>query len=167
MAAEAYIGPVDVQELIGDMTVSGSVDLAAVASDAASEMNIRLGERYVVPLNITSPSLAAHHKIMIKLINARLAAGNLLMSTASATEYHELHNYGKWLREQALSDLDLIATGRIVLGGQSESLVENPMDQFTGPSVSNRDEFSAVEAFEDSFLRGEETGTAWGPGGWS
>ena len=116
MAASAYTHPDAVRELLGDMTVSGSIDLDAVASDAAAEMNIRLGERYVVPLDLDAPELAAHHADLIRLINARLAAGTLLMATATATEYHELHNYGKYLRDLALVDLDLIVSGRIVSG---------------------------------------------------
>ena len=149
------------------MTVSRSVDLDAVASDAAAEMNIRLGERYVVPLDMESLELAAHHKILIRLINARLAGGTLLMATATATEYHELHEYGKYLREQALLDLDLIVTGRIVLGGQSPSTVEIGVDAFTGPGIYNRDELSATESFEESYMRNAEFGQSWGPGRWS
>jgi hypothetical protein len=166
MAAQAYIDPSSVQELLGDLTVSGSIDLDAAASDAASEMNIRLGERYVVPLDIDHEDLASHHRDLIKLINARLAAGNLIMATATATEYHELHRWGEYLREMALTDLDLIVSGRVVLGGQTEQTTD-AADRYRGPSIVNHDDLSAVEAFEESFMRGSLQGQSWGPGDWS
>lgn len=167
MAGAAYIGPAEVRGQLGDMSISSGLSLDGFATDAASEMNVRLGERYVVPLDMEAPELAAHHKAMIEMINARLAAGRLLLAVTSPAEDRDLWNYGRYLVDLAMADLDLIVSGRVILGGQGDSTTESNLSDETGPLGYNHDQMSAVEAFEESFMRGNLIGQSWGPGRWS
>lgn len=165
MASPAYIGPEAVKAQLGDMTIASSISLDAIAVDAANEMNISIGERYTVPLDIDSPALLPHHKLLIQLINARLAAGRFLLSITSPTEDRDLWAYGRYLVDLATADLDRIVSGRVVLGGQEDSTSESDVSDETGPMLVNHDEVSAVYAFEDSFMSG--IGGRWAPGQWS
>lgn len=163
MASLAYIGPDQVQNHLGDLQVSSSISLDSVAEDAADEMNVRLGERYVVPLVLTAPELLPHHRKLIEQINGRLAAGRLIMSMASPSEDRDLHNYGKYLVDLAHGDLELIASGRVVLGGQAQSTAESSADDATGPKVYNLDGESGVEQFTEAFFGGNWN-NYWKPG---
>lgn len=166
MATEAYISPAEVQQQLGDMTIATGISLDALASDAAGEMNVRLGERYVVPINLDAPTLAAHHKLLLRLINARLAAGRFLLATTSPAEDRELHEYGMYLVNLAYEDLNLVSSGRVILAGQVDSTSESNLSDESGILISNHDSMSAVEAFEESFMRGNLIGQSWGPGVW-
>jgi hypothetical protein len=167
MATAAYIGPEAVKNQLGDMTIASSISLDAIAANAAGEMNIAIGERYLVPLNLDAPALLSHHRLMIELINARLAAGRFLLSQTSPVEDHDLWAYGKYLVDLAQMDIDRIVSGRVILGGQTDSTSTSDLSDETGPMVSNHDSMSAVTAFEESFMRGNLIGQSWGPGEWS
>lgn len=166
MATPAYVGPGDVKAQLGDMTIASSINLDAIASDAAGEINIALGERYVVPINMSAPDLLDHHKLLIRLINARLAAGRFLLAVTSATEDRDLWAYGKYLIDLAMNDIDRIVSGKTILGGQTDSTSTSDLSDETGPMISNHDSMSAVYAFEESFMRGNLIGQQWGPGSW-
>lgn len=159
----AYIDPDAVQAQLGDMAISTNISLDAVAEDAAGEMNVRLGERYVTPLNLSAAALLPHHKRMIELINARLAAGRLIMSIASPTEDRDLHRYGEYLIGLAMGDLELVTSGRVLLGGQTDAVTVIDQDKYAGPSIFNQDGESGVEMYVDAFYRGG-TFTWWSPG---
>ena len=163
MAGLAYIDPDQVQAHLGDMAVSSTIQLDAVAADAADEMNVRLGERYVVPLDLDAAALLPHHRRLVEQINARLAAGRLIMAIASPSEDRDLHNYGKYLVDLAMGDLDLIVSGRVLLGGQEDSAVTTDPDAWRGPSIFNQDEESGVEAYVESFYGGNWN-SWWQPG---
>ena len=163
MAGPAYIDPDQVQSHLGDLQISSAIGLDSVAEDAADEMNVRLGERYVVPLNLASPSLLPHHKKLVEQINGRLAAGRLIMAVASPSEDRDLHNYGKYLVDLAMGDLDLIVSGRVLLGGQADSTVTTDPDAHAGPKVYNVDAESGVEQYVEAFFGGNYS-NYWQPG---
>ena len=163
MAETAYIDPDAVQVQLGDMSIASSISLDAIAKDAAGEMNVRLGERYITPLDLDAVALLPHHRRMVELINARLAAGRLIMSIASPSEDRDLHRYGQYLVDLAMADLDLIVSGRVILGGQTDATVTIDQDEHRGPSIANVDEESGVEAFNQAFYGGNWS-TWWAPG---
>lgn len=139
----AYCKPTDL--LIGDVTLSGAMSRESFVNDAADEMDARIGFVYVLPL----AGLAPHAVVLLKMINARLASGRLLMSMSSVSENHDVHRYGEWLIKEAYADLTNICNQTINLVGAV--LIADPTPNVA--TIYNRDEESAVEVFEDAFMR--------------
>ena len=96
---------------------------------------------------------------MLKMMNARLAGGRLIMALAVGGEDRQLQAYGASLAQLAYDDLNRIVGGSVLLGGQAEV---GPTRAVDIPGIVNYDEESAVYAFENTVLGG---GTWWwGPG---
>ena len=142
--------------LLGDLAISPSIPLDDILRAASDEIDARLGDLYVVPL----AGLAQHHATLIKLICARLASGRLILAMAAGGEDRMLHSYGESLIRDAYSDLNLIATGKIILTGVQEVAGQGNSDNI--PGIVNYDADSVVTSFERTVMRGEDW--YWEPG---
>jgi hypothetical protein len=138
---------------------------------AADAMDAKLGYVYEVPLD--QNVLPAHQWGVLKMINARLASGQLIMSRASAAQESQVHAYALYLIRQAESDLAAIANGDVDLqaprvgeDGIPTGTVEDPTyydPMARVPSGWNPDRTSAVTMFEKNFMGGFTEGEPWVP----
>lgn len=142
--------------LLGDLAISPSIPMDDILRAASDEIDARLGELYVVPL----AGLTSHHATLVKLICARLASGRLILAAAIGGEDRTLHAYGESLIRDAYNDLNMIATGKIILTGVQEVAGQGNSDNM--PGIVNYDSDSVVTSFERTIMRGEDW--YWEPG---
>lgn len=151
--------------LLGDMTLSSRLSPAKFLADSADEIDVRIGRIYVTPVNL--PALEQTSRLTLKLANARLASGRLLMAQAQAAQDDSLHAYGMYLIGEAENVIAAIETNRLQLEGADvrDDLLDTP-----APKVTNYDARSPVEEFYDEFLGGGAASPLprspiWRPGG--
>lgn len=145
--------------LTGDLHISSKVDKQKVIDDAAEEIDSKIGFLYSLPIPFVS--LPLHQKLLLKQINNKLASGRLILALDIVGEENSLHAYGLRLVTEATGELMLIANGQVDLDAPRW---ETPDDSYTDktPTIKNRDAESAVDQFENSFMRGEPS--YWTPG---
>lgn len=131
--------------LLGNVPTPASA--ATYVQSTADEMDSIIGLQYVTPVvldvNVQAERAGA---LLLKRINAWLASGRLLMALDAGGEDDQLHQYAKYLVDQALMALGQIADGTIILPGADPV---NPGDnqRVTGPLASFEDDASVVEQF--------------------
>lgn len=148
----AYCAVTDL--VIGNIPTPAYLDLEKIVQDAADEMDMVLGQRYVTPINASETALPIEIRIprpaslMLKRINATLASGRLLLAVASPEENRNLHAYAWSLVQEAKQALESIRVGDVVI--QNAPVLENTNDgQNSGPWIANKDAESNVDAFYD------------------
>lgn len=154
----AYSEPADM--LLGDLVVSDSVDLNIYTEGATNEINSRLGYIYVLPLVWGGAPGQAQGEALLKTINNKLATGRLIMSIAIGKSQEQTHAYGRSLVEEAFHDLRLLVERTLTLDADLVSGAAGP----PGAMVTNQDEYSAVDAFEQEFFRNAGDTAVWRPG---
>jgi hypothetical protein len=148
--------------LLGDMTISSAISPAKFVADTADEIDVRISRIYVVPIqgDLTPPSL-----LVLKLANARLASGRMLMAQAQAAQDTRLHQYAMYLIREANATIDAIETNRLPLEG---ALIRDDVHDTPTPSIKNVDSASPVDAFYNEFMTGRMTplpeSPIWRPG---
>jgi hypothetical protein len=118
--------------------------------DAADEINLRLANRYRVPVVFTAEQqqLYAATLLFLKQLNVHIATGRLIMALDARGENDTLHAYGASLVSGALELIQDILKGDISLeGAVSLNDLENVDHGSTRPALANLDPFSQVEAF--------------------
>lgn len=147
--------------ILGD-TPLGTIDASKYVDNAFTDMNSRLG--YVYELPITASAVAEHQWDLLKKINTFIASGRLIMAQAAGAEDNALHSYGLSLVQEGFADLGLILDGSLPLS--ATPVAGSAPD--SGPTITNRDEYSGVELFEDNFYTswtdGWGQGAMWRPG---
>lgn len=129
----------------------------------AEAMDSKLGYLYAVPVDIgTGSSLPTHQKLLLKTINAKMATGRMLMSSAVGSQNSEVNAYAAYLIREAEMDLASIANGQVDLNaprvdesGDGVGNVEDPTvdDPFARiPGGWNADQTSAVTTFEKNYM---------------
>lgn len=127
--------------LLGDLTVAASVDKQKYVVDAGDEIDSRIGLLYVLPLDDLAPA----SKSLLKRINNNLATGRLIMAVAAGGEDSSIQKYADRLVTDAYNELGLIMKDALPLVGPERAAASRGD---VGPTYSNHDEFSAVDAFE-------------------
>lgn len=156
--------------LLGPLTgtLPSSVDPVKYIDLAAEQVDSRLGYSYVVPLPIAT--LPDHQKFLLKSINYKLASGRLIMAIAVATEDPAVHGYAARLIAEADLELAAIVNGDVLLtapratdtGGVAPGTDPSLEDAFARiPGATNRDASSAVTAFEENIMQGDDS--SWSP----
>ncbi len=143
--------------MLGDLRVGGTIDVEQVIAAASDEMDIRLGQFFVLPLPLSG--FPAHIQAMFKLIQSRLASARIIYPMASPQEDADLHRYAVYLEQLAMGDLALICGGSVQLPGA----VQLDGNTANGPSIYNRDGESAIDMFESAFMRSGSS-AYWEPG---
>lgn len=119
-------------------------------SRAAEEIDAAIGFRYLTPV-VFSAETAVNRpaRLLLKQINSWLAAGRILLATAAPGEDDQLHQYAKYLVDQATMALMSIVDGSVILPGIDPVNPEVPIS--SGPQIANLDTNSGVEAFAAVF----------------
>lgn len=145
-----YCEEAAVRQHIGQIRLAVGIEIEGAIESAANEMDGMLGIRYQVPI-IVSPNIADQKSTSywLQSINAMLTAGRLLVSSAAPGSQTDTNNYGKYLIQNALNQINYVVTGRKVLLGALESEYESL--SYVGPMIVNQDEFSQVDAFYSNF----------------
>lgn len=152
--------------LLGDMTLSSAIDPAKFIADSADEIDVRIGRIYVTPVDVTKLEETA--RLTLKIANARLASGRMLMAQAQAAQDDSLHAYGMYLIREAEATISAIESSRLPLDGAT---IRDDLTDTPAPKVTNLDAASPVEAFYGEFLGGGSgplpTSPIWRPHGGS
>lgn len=152
-----YCVPSDL--LVGDLLGIDDTDKQSFIDRAASEMHAYLGTRYAVPLVGKSRlpwsgNVSAHEAELLKIINAKIASGRLILQKFAADEESNQHAYGASLLREGKNDLMQIVNGTIELTSvQGADSVASEHSKV--PSINNHDAESMVDAWEDRVMRGD------------
>ena len=137
--------------LIDDLTVSASFPKQKYVDDAADEMNIKIGKRYDLPIDVNS--LSQPSRLLLKRINNYLASGRIILRLAISSEQTKLHELGAaWVKE-ALDALCEIAEGKSDLVLTDGSVLETDpyLDTQVGPKTTNVDDSSPTDSYYEYF----------------
>lgn len=171
-----YVEPTDL--LLGELTnaLPASISPTQYISMTAEEIDAKLGVMYAVPVNIAT--LPNSQGSLLKSIHRKLASGRIIMAATIAHAESAIHGYAVQLVKEAQMELMAVANGDVVLigaervdgdgaprGDIADAEVADPRARV--PGAYNRDEYSAVEAFEYNFMRPTlepEEIVTWSPG---
>lgn len=143
-----YSTPEDL--LTGNIPVPSYLDPAKFVQDAADEIDSYIGFVYETPVDTgTGTDLSRPARLLLKRINNYLATGRLLQAAAAAQQDDNTHAYATRLITEALTALQGIANGSIILEGAALTDTSEDASPVARPVVKNQDEFSQVEAFYD------------------
>ena len=126
--------------LIGDIS-SQHIDPGHYLEMAEDEINAQVGRYYELPL----PTLTGHQLTVMKTIHARLASGRLIMAQAAGRE--DLHTYGKYLVDEAYTQLMLIGTSIALTATPVTISAESKAPSVVMPSYDATSPFSIYEQY--------------------
>lgn len=140
---DAYCNRTDL--LLGDIPVGSTVNIDAYITSAAEEINIKVGQRWQVP--VSPQNIPANYTTIkfFKRMNAQLATGRLLMSLSANIERDKVHAYATRLINEVQAALKSLVAGEIIL--PSMSLLEGPDFNPAPVLFGNQDAVSGVDAF--------------------
>jgi hypothetical protein len=172
----SYCEPTDL--LLGELTsaLPASISPGQYLEMTAEEIDAKLGVMYAVPIDIES--LPNGQGGLVRSIHRKLASGRIIMAATVAHSESSIHAYALQLVKEALMELMAVANGDVVLVGAervdgdgsprgdiADAEVSDPIARV--PGSQNRDEYSAVEAFEFNFMTPSTAGLmveTWAPG---
>lgn len=108
-----YSADKDVSSKYSHLKISSDVVVNDYREEAYNEINMKISNLYIIPIDSTNVNDIAY----LKSIESRLAAGNILIAVSTTDELDELHNYGKFLIDQAVSKIDELIKQTIILRG--------------------------------------------------
>lgn len=144
MDTELYCDESDLH--VGNLRVDEG-ELRNYIENASDEMDSHLSQLYVTPLpySTTDSGQLRRTSLILKQICSELASGRAILGMAGSKQDTQVHAYGRWLVERALSRLGEVTSGEIVLEGNGITRVDQDATP-SGPLVSNMFE-SQVDAF--------------------
>jgi hypothetical protein len=161
MARTTYCTESDL--LLGEMVIASTIPITKFLEDGANEIDSRIGRVYTTPILLAD--LTENGKTILRMANARLTSGRLLMAQAQAAQDDSLHSYAMYLLDEANEIISAIETNRTSLDGATVNpeRVDTP-----APSITNLDAASPIESFYAEFL-GQPTSPlpvspVWKPG---
>ena len=166
MAAYCISSDLPLGQLTGRLPVEISVNNYMNA--AADHIDARLGFMYLTPFDVEGVgSLPSHQVKLLKGINAKRAAGQIILAATIATEDNVLQQYGLWLIQEADIELQAIQNGDVRLAAPLVDSDGLPLDPTTDPDDADPyartpsayviDAYSAVAAFEANIHQGQDT----------
>jgi len=148
------------------------VSISSYIESAADHIDARLGFRYVTPFDVEGvDSLPPHQVKLLKGINAKRAAGQIILAATMASEDSALHQYGLWLIQESDIELQAIMNGDVMLSAPLVDSDGYPLDPTTDPddadayarvpTAYNIDMYSPNAAFEANIMQGQDV--IWSP----
>lgn len=137
--------------LTGDIPLAGKYgDGSSFVDMAADEIDGQIGHIYITPVifdESTPEKTAAVRpaKLLLKKINRLLASGRIVLDMAAGGEDDSLHAYGASMMQEAITLLNQISSGKIVL--TDAPLIPSTEAKANGPSIAQDDPYSMVEGF--------------------
>lgn len=136
--------------LIGDVQLPAGSDGTKYVSQAADEIDSRLGFIYATPFDVSDGGpMTNAAKLLIKTLSIHISSGRAMMDLGTSGENGMPNAYGKYLLDQAEAMLELIVEGRVILDGAAPENPNAPEEFSSRVLISNVDEYSMVEAFYD------------------
>lgn len=140
----------DTDLLTGSIPTPDYLSPAKFVSDAADEIDSKLGFIYETPIVLEEADPATRPaRLLLKRINNFLATGRLLMAVASPEEDDRVHAYASRLINEANLSLGMIAKGEIDLAEVGAVKLPAADGPEMRPLVKYGDAESNVEAFYD------------------
>jgi hypothetical protein len=159
---------------LGQLTnrLPAEISVNTYMNAAADHIDARLGYMYVTPFQTTGVNALPSHQVkLLKGINAKRAAGQIILAATIATEDNILQQYGLWLIQEADLELQAIESGEVRLAAELVDADGFPIDPTTDPDDADPyartpsayviDQYSAVAAFEAHVFQGEDV--MWSP----
>jgi hypothetical protein len=141
-----YCDPVTDLVAIGDLPLPTYVDPKKWVDSTADEIDAKIGFLYHTPIDVDPlDDTQRPTYLLLKQINAHLACGRIILAAAIGGEDVQLQAYGNSLVKESLDALMAIASGKISLPGA----VMIDSTSMSGPTITNKDPFSLVDAFYD------------------
>jgi hypothetical protein len=138
----------DTDLLLGNIPLPAYLSATKYITDAADEIDSKIGFVYTTPVVLSESDLELRPtRLLLKRINAHLATGRLIMAMDAGGEKDRLHAYGYSLVQEAVSALQGIVDGQIILEGAIPIASDAP--RVTAVIIKNVDPESQVEAFYD------------------
>lgn len=154
--------------LLGDMPISSSISPTNFIDDSADEIDVRIGRIYLTPVVLADTSANRVARLTLKIANARLASGRMLMAQAQAAQDESLHAYAMYLIGEADATIQAIQDNRLPLDNAE---IREDLPDPLAPSINNHDASSPVESFYSTFMTGgpygiptPDTRPIWQPG---
>lgn len=153
--------------LIENIPLPRTLNAQKFVNDAADEIDSVIGARYATPINmLESGPVLRHSRLLIRRVSVALSTGRMILALATPGEDGSLHAYGARLVRDALSLLEGIRVGDILLEGAETT---DSFGQDGTMSIVNHDPTSIVDTFESAFMGGagggQVSGPVWRPGG--
>jgi len=114
--AATYSNDKDVASKYSHLKISSDVIVNEYREEAYNDINMRIKSLYIIPIDSVDTNDLAY----LKSIEARLAAGNILIAVSTVDELEDVHEYGKFLIDQATSRIDELVKQNIVLKGATK-----------------------------------------------
>lgn len=112
----SYSNDKDVASKYSHLKISSDVVVKDYREEAYNEINMRISNLYVIPIDSTDTNDTAY----LKAIESRLAAGNILIAVSTVDELEDVHEYGKFLIEQAFNKIDELIKQTVILKGATK-----------------------------------------------
>ena len=138
--------------LTGEIPTPAYIDKSSYIQLAADEINIVLGQRYVVPVAVPIGPEFEPSRLILKQINIFIATGRLIMAAAAGGSDTDIHAYGFSLLKQGQTMLMKISSGEVGLLGATPS-AGGPSETSGIPLVSG-DAVSSVDSFYSMLVPG-------------
>lgn len=131
--------------------------------NAADEMDVLLGQHYVTPIALDAADPAVRPAALaLKLINAKLASGRIIMAADAGGQDKQLHQYGLSLVKEAQASLLMLSASSETLPGAEPLPVQGETNEGYGPRIFNKDPASVVDFFYDTLNPTLNAGSAGG-----
>lgn len=138
--------------LLGTVPPPPASERQKFVNDAGNEIDSILGFIYATPIDVSEDGTTVRPaRLLLQRISNHLATGRLIMAVAASSEDEGTHAYANRLIRDALTALNQIARGDVVLDGAE--LLPSEDGRITGPQIANVDPHSHVEDFYDRIAR--------------
>ena len=112
----SYSNDKDVSSKYSHLKISSDVVVKEYREEAYNEINMKISSLYAIPIDSTN----VHDLAYLKSIEARLAAGNILIAISTVDELEDVHEYGKFLIDQAYKKIEELLKQTIILKGATK-----------------------------------------------
>lgn len=129
-----YCKDADVSENLSNVTLPADLVVDNFRKEAYNHINARLRSIYVVPIDSTDEIDQA----ILQSIEAKRAAGRILIAVATLHEMENISEYGKALMLEARIELDNLKKESVVLSLSAERDTDDSDEIIDGPRITGQ-----------------------------